>query len=406
MTSPEEPRKRVLLFAEAVTLAHVARPLCFVRGLDRGRYRVAIACARHAAPHVAAAGVEHLELDSIDPRQFLAALAKGKPLYDAATLQRYVDADLALIERFAPDLVVGDFRLSLSVSARLARVPYVAIASAYWSPYYTPPRWPVPSLPLTRFLPIGIAQAIFSAARPLVFAVHCGPLNRVRTRNGLPALPRDLRRIYSDADHVAYSDLPELFPTEGLPASHRFLGPALWQPACERPAWWADIPEDRPCVYVTLGSSGEALLLPRIIAALAPLPVTLLVATAGAALADSLPANVMHAPLLPGMEAAQRSQLLICNGGSLTAYQALAGGAPVLGIAGNLDQFLNMQALERAGAGRTLRADRLSASALRAAAEALLFNTPRDGAIVQLRQCCAARGFDAEAAALAAELIG
>ena len=406
MTPSAGSPKRILLFAEAVTLAHVARPLCFAAGLDRNRYRVAIAAASRAAQHIAAAGLEHLGLDSIEPDRFLTALAHGRALYDADTLQRYVQTDLALIERFGPDLVVGDFRLSLSVSARLAGVPYVTIASAYWSPHYTPPRWPVPSLPITRWLPLGLAQAVFTAARPLAFALHYGPLNHVRARNGLPPLSRDLRRIYTDADCVAYSDLPELFPMEGLPTSHRFLGPALWQPAGERPAWWSELPADRPCVYVTLGSSGDAVLLPRVIEALAPLPVTLLVASAGAARPATLPANVRWAPYLPGLEAARRSHLVICNGGSLTAYQALAGGVPVLGIAGNLDQFLNMQAFERAGLGRMLRADRLSAGRLRAAAEALLPDSPPPDSLARLRERCAARRFDVEAAMLVAEHIG
>ena len=402
-SSAGSAKKRVLLFAEAVTLAHVARPLCFAAGLDRDRYRIAIACASHAAAHVAAAGIEHLELDSIAPRRFLDSLARGRAVYDAETLHRYVQADLARIERFAPDLVVGDFRLSLSVSARLARIPYVTIASAYWSPYYTPPRWQVPSLPLTNCLPLGLAQAIFSVARPVAFAAHCAPLNGVRARYGLPALPRDLRRIYTDADVVAYSDLPELFPLDQMPPTHCFLGPALWQPACQPPPWWNDVPGGRPCVYVTMGSSGDARLLPRIVEALAPLPVTLLVS--GAALPAAATANVLHAPFLPGLQAAQRSRLVVCNGGSLTAYQALVGGAPVLGIASNLDQFLNMQAFQRAGLGRMLRADRLTIDTLREEAAAMLSNAAGEGVLSSWRGRAAARRFDHAAAALVAEEI-
>jgi UDP:flavonoid glycosyltransferase YjiC (YdhE family) len=397
MTDERAAPRRILLFAEAVTLAHVARPLCFARGLDRSRYRVAVAAAARAAPHIAAEGVEHIELDTVPPPVFLAALARGRPLYDAATLHRYVENDLALIEHFAPDLVVGDFRLSLSVSARLARVPYVTIGSAYWSPYYRPPRWPVPSLPLTRLLPIGLAQVLFNAARPLAFAAHCSPLNSVRRHYGLPPLPRDLRRVYTDADRVAYSDLPELFPMERLPAAHRFVGPALWEPAGALPPWWSEVPPARPSIYLTLGSSGEAALLPQIVEALSPLPVNLLVATAGAALSGATSANVFAAPYLPGLRAAARARLVVCNGGSLTAYQALAGGAPVLGIAGNLDQFLNMQALEQAGVGRTLRADRLKPVLLRGAVEALLADAP-------MRARLSARRMETAAAALVAEL--
>ena len=43
--------------------------------------------------------------------------------------------DLELIRRIEPDVVVGDFRLSLAVSAPMAGVPYIALANAYWSPF-------------------------------------------------------------------------------------------------------------------------------------------------------------------------------------------------------------------------------------------------------------------------------
>jgi UDP:flavonoid glycosyltransferase YjiC (YdhE family) len=397
--------RRILLFAEAVTLAHVARPLWFARCLRDAPYRIAFAASQRVSTHIAAEGMDRLELDSIEPGVFLAALADGKPLYDAATLCRYVEADLAVIAQFRPDLVVGDFRLSLSISARQAKVPYVSIASAYWSPHYTPPRWPVPTLPITRSLPIGLAQALFSAARPLAFAMHCGPLNAARRCFGLPPLPRDLRRIYTDADRVAYSDLPELFPVAGLPPTHRFVGPALWEPALPLPAWWEQVPTDRPVVYVTLGSSGDAALMPAIADALASLPVSVLLATAGAAAPAAWPQNVFAAPYLPGLRASARAQLVVCNGGNLTAYQAVAGGAPVLGICGNLDQFLNMQAFERAGAGRTLRADRFSPAELRHAVGAMLGDDALRNAAATLRAACARHGASGAPARLVEEMF-
>ncbi len=54
----------------------------------------------------------------------------------------------------------------------------------------------------------------------------------------------------------------------------------------------------------------------------------------------------------------------MCNGGAPTASQALLAGRPVLGVCANLDQFLNMRAVERFGAGVSVRADALSPRAL------------------------------------------
>jgi len=81
---------------------------------------------------------------------------------------------------------------------------------------------------------------------------------------------------------------------------------------------------------------------------------------------------VRAADYLRGDDATGRSDLVICNGGSPTSYQALAAGIPVLGVAGNMDQHLNMQGVERAGAGIRLRNDRASVEDLSSAAGRLL----------------------------------
>ena len=364
-------RKKILLVAEAVTLAHVGRLLALARTLDRQRYDVHFACAPGYEPFFKDAQLRHWPLISIASARFLAALAAGKPVYDARTLHQYVLDDMRLLQAVRPDVVIGDFRLSLSVSARLAEVPYVAVANAYWSPYVRQ-HYQVPALPLSRVLPIELADRLFRLVRPLAFALHCRPLNRVRRAYRMPSLGYDLRRIYTDADHVLYADIPEMFPAHELPVTHSYLGPVTWSPPTEPPSWWDALPGGRDLVYVTLGSSGQGALLPRVLQALAPLPLTVVAATAGTVDPGLLPDNVHVASYLPGEQAAQRSRLVICNGGSPTSQQALAAGVPVLGIAGNLDQYLNMDGVVRTGAGLLLRSDRLVEEELRATALRLL----------------------------------
>ena len=113
-------------------------------------------------------------------------------------------------------------------------------------------------------------------------------------------------------------------------------------------------------------------MLPRVLQALAPLPVSVIAATAGNVAMGATPANAHVAAYLPGIAAARRSSLVICNGGSPTSQQALSACVPVLGIAGNLDQYLNMHGVVASGAGALLRSDRLSGDALRRAAVDLL----------------------------------
>ena len=352
-------RKKILFVAEAVTLAHVARPLVLSSMLDPTRFDVNFACDVRSKWLLADFPGQFLPLPSLSSDKFLTALKRGTPLYSAEILDAYVRDDLKLIDEVRPDVVVGDFRLSLSISARLAGVPYLSICNCYWSPFWRPPRYTVPDLPfLTRYLPLRLADALFQLGRPIAFARHCGPLNRTRRRHGLPSLGNDLRRIYCDADQVLYADVPDLFPDVRLPAAHRFVGPLLWSPPVVPPAWWHVIGKERPVVYVTLGSSGHSSLLPLILRSLAALEITVIAATGGADMPKDVPANAFVAQYLPGEESARRARLVICNGGSLTCQQALAAGVPVIGIASNLDQFLNMDTLVRAGAGEIMRADR------------------------------------------------
>ncbi len=364
-------RTKVLIFAEAVTLAHLARPLALAEVLDPQRYEVVIACDRRYAQFAAAGPWEYVELNSIPSRQFMRALALGMPVYDLTTLQSYMEQDLSLIKRFQPDVVVGDFRLSLSVSCRLAHTPYLAISNAYWSPAFAGD-FPLPVLPMTRVMPLSWAARLFEIFRPLAFAGHCRPLNRLRERHGLPSLGADLRRVYTDADHLLIADTAALFPIHALPQDQSFVGPLSWSSPVPLPPWWDDVALQPPIVYVTLGSSGLPATLQLVLRALEGLPLRVVASSAGGPFPGYVPANVRIAAYLPGDEAAARSSLVVCNGGSLTVQQALAAGVPVLGLASNMDQFMNMQAIESAGAGCVMRTDRLNVASIREMCQRLL----------------------------------
>ena len=62
-------------------------------------------------------------IQSIPTDTFLDALARGRPVFPLATLTAYVAEDLSILRESKADVVVGDFRLSLSVSARVAGIP-------------------------------------------------------------------------------------------------------------------------------------------------------------------------------------------------------------------------------------------------------------------------------------------
>ena len=369
-------RKKVVFFAEAVTLAHIARPVMLANSLDPEKFDVTLAWQPRYQQLFPSLPISQRELFSIQPTDFLAALAAGRPVYRLETLDQYVANDLEILNELAPDLVIGDFRLSLSVSARLAKIPYINITNAYWSPY-AKLRIPSPDVPPLRWLPNRVSQTLFNLVRPMAFAHHAEPMRQLHKRFGVPLPPRDVRAVYTFADYVAYADMPELVPMSGLPSTHKFIGPILWSPSGQHPPWWHEVSAIRgPKVYITLGSSGADTILPSVLNALSTLPITCLVATAGRSHLKDVASNVFIADYLSGEEAAAAADFVICNGGSPTAYQALSRGRPVLGICTNLDQQLNMTAVEAAGLGLSLLGSDANARSIHHLTKQLL-DTPR-----------------------------
>ena len=110
--------------------------------------------------------------------------------------------------------------------------------------------------------------------------------------------------------------------------------------------------------------------------ALADEDVTVAASTAGATNPPARPRNAVLERYLPGDAMSERARLVVCNGGSLSVQQALMAGTPVLALATNMDQFLNMAPVAACGAGIVLRTDRLSPETVRRAAQALLASVP------------------------------
>lgn len=363
---------RLLIIAEGATLAHVGRPLLVAQEAARRGWSVVFARSEKYEWMTRSSAFEVVDLETQPPDVFARRLAHGSPLYDFATLDEYVGADRRLIREHRPDAVVGDFRLSLAVSARLENCPYLTLSNAYWSPYHVMHApVPVPDLPMTRFLPIPLAEAVFNLVRPLAFALHAMPMRRLRKKYGLRH-DIDLPVAYTDADVVCYCDLPGLFELRDAPKSHIVVGPLVWAPEVPVPDSWSALKNDQPTLYFTLGSSGRAELIVPAVRGLAREGYQVLLSSAGRTVELGGISNVLQADMLPGAAACARADVVICNGGSPTTQQALCAGRRVVALPNNLDQFLNMVPLVSRGLGCVVRSDRFSVSALNSAVVRML----------------------------------
>jgi UDP:flavonoid glycosyltransferase YjiC (YdhE family) len=397
-------RRRILFVAEAITLAQVVRLVALARSLDRNRYEVYFACGEFDPIAFAGTDIDPIPLLTVEREAALRKVDRGERLYETGTLERYVQEELRLFDSIRPDFVVSDFRLSLPISATLAGVPHAALINAYFSPFAVRDGFPVPEHPLVSLLGYERAARYFPRALPAVFAHFAKPIDAVRKRYGLPPSGGLLQAI-SAGDFTLYPDVPELCPTRDLPASHRYLGHIPWSPNVPLPRFLEELGANRPVVYITLGSSGRLSALDTVLRVIAELPVLGVISTAGRFELRDVPTNVRVERYLPGALVSRASSFVVTNGGASTSYQALAEGRPVLGIPSNLDQYLAMTAIERAGAGRLVRAGEATETAVRRAMNELLSSeTLRTGA-ERIQQAFAGKPYDLNFAALLDEVF-
>ena len=161
--------KRILFVAEAVTLAQVVRLVTLARALDPARYEIHFASARFDDLIFRETRFVQHPIWSLSPAVIDARVARGQRLYGRRTLAAYVREERSLLQAVRPDLVVGDLRLSLAISAPLERVPYAALINAYWSPFAERKGFPLPEHPIVKLLGVALAERYFERALPFVF---------------------------------------------------------------------------------------------------------------------------------------------------------------------------------------------------------------------------------------------
>jgi UDP:flavonoid glycosyltransferase YjiC (YdhE family) len=129
--------------------------------------------------------------------------------------------------------------------------------------------------------------------------------------------------------------------------------------------------DPKPKVFVSLGSSGPVRVLPELLAALARLPVSVVLSTSGRQV-PAVGSGVYTASLLPFSETAARSAVVVSHGGSGALYPAMAAGTPVLAIPSNADQQLSTAVLEENGAGLGVRVEEATSKRLHQALQRVL----------------------------------
>lgn len=334
---------RVLVIGDSMSLAHVARAIVFARRLQESGEDVVFATGSHHQALAYQEGFKSEEVFCVPPAEAIAAIRRGSHIFTTTNLKAYVESDRKLIDRVQPDLVIGDFRLSLNISAQQIGVEYRNIVSGYMTRYYSAPQSPPETFPVVRLLGRRISRAVFPTLKKLTLKYYAQPFVRYRRQHAMPPI-RDIFDVICSPHRNYIADLPEYTPTQNLPVTFCYVGPLLWEPTIEPPEWINELDRTKSTVYVTMGSTGQSKSFMTALRVLRDAGHQVLATTGGHV--ENVPDGVFAADYAPGSLLLRHCNAVVCHAGSLTTYQAVQEQVPVVGIPTFHDQETNVERIE------------------------------------------------------------
>ena len=284
------------------------------------------------------------------------------------------------IEEKRPDVLLVDINTwGAMAAAESSGMPW-----ATWCPYFLPtPSYDAPpfglGLPPARGLLGRLRDRLLSPVLLGIYNRQAPELDAVRTELGAPPVGRIERAMLSAPLMLYMTAEPFEYPRSDWPPSVRMVGPGIWDPPAEPPAWLEEI--SRPLVLVTCSTEfqNDGKLVRAALEALAGEDVEVVVTTAGVDPSSfTPPPNVRVERFVPHRPVLGRASCVVCHGGMGITQKALAAGVPVCVVPFGRDQFEVARHVEVADAGTRLPAGRLRPDRLRAAVREAM--TKRAGA--------------------------
>jgi MGT family glycosyltransferase len=332
---------------------------------EAGRLEAAGIAHRPIAPAIEALPLRDHEAGSA-PAQFRATVATwvDRAEHEVVDLRTSVD-------ELAPDLLLVDANTHGAAAFAAAQgrrwamfMPYALPVASRDAPAFGPGFAP-PRHALHRLRDALVRRLTAAAVRP--------PLRRLDALRDALGVPR----LDGLDDHFAAPDLllyrtaePFEYPRRDWPANVRAIGPGLWAPEAEAPAWLADLPRPRTLVSVSTEYQDDGAIVGTALRALADEPGSVIVTTSALdpASFDAPHDRIRIERFLPHAAVIPEVDVVVTHGGMGTTQRALAAGVPVCVVPWGRDQSESARRAVEAGAGTMVPRAKLSDEALRTAA--------------------------------------
>lgn len=261
-------------------------------------------------------------------------------------------ADLLAAEQ--PECVIVDMMLwGAMTAAEASRIPWVVLAHSNTILPSVGPRWFGPGTPPPTNLLDWLRQ--YDAGlmqRRRADQDVLGHFNSLRSAYGLPPLSRADDHQEAAAAIIACTAEPFEYPRVDWYPGLRFVGPVLWDPPGERPAWLDDL-DDRPLVLVCTSSIAQAdqRLVDAALDGLATDELQVVITSPTARGTRPVPPNCRVVGFAPHGYLLPRAICVVCHGGAGLTHKALAAGVPVVACPAGRDQFEIARRIDHAHAG-------------------------------------------------------
>jgi MGT family glycosyltransferase len=353
------PRKKILFTPVSTVLAHTGRCLVLAKELQaRGHHVILAGMPKYLRnPDIMHNHhFDYYEITDFDLNQGLDILRTVRKTLSRSTVEKQVEAELTMLERLQPDLVITDFRLTVYISAPVMKIPVVSLLSGQWMQQYVAKRFKaLRTLPPYPFVKRAVgregANLILPPFQRLVIRYKMRPFRQALRKYRLEKKKTLWDLLVGDFNLIL--DTALWSPMQTLPNNFRQIGPIVWAPESPVPQWLNTLDKKRPLIYLTMGSTGHEGLFQKLIAMLAQTDCQLIVSTAGQVTfrKENLPHNAYITAFLPGEKVMEHADIVIYHGGNGTAYQAIKAGTPCIVIATHLDQEFQGEATEEHGVG-------------------------------------------------------
>lgn len=330
--------------------------------MQEAGHRVVLQTLADERGHVEAAGLEHRPIDPAIERlplvdfQESSTMAQIKAALGCwlSRAPHEVDDLQATLDTLQPDLLVVDANCWGAAALAQAQHRPWAMFLPYSLPLASPqtpafgPGFPPPSNALHRFRDRLVWAAQGQMMRPFITE-----LNTLRAELGVGPLG-GLSDLYLQADVLLYRTAePFEYSRRDWPANVHPIGPGLWSPPEEPPAWLAELPHPRVLVSVSTELQEDGAIIEAALAALAGEPGSIIVTTSALSPEQFTPPHdrtrivrfVSHAAVIDDVD------LVVTHGGMGTTQRALSAGIPLVVVPWGRDQKESARRVEHAAAG-------------------------------------------------------